>query len=376
MQPLNSTPFFSSSVYEATEKFCQACSASGGVIEKFEHALTDPNDKPLHTTVGWLGPRDAQTVLLIVSGTHGSEGWAGSAIQIDALQRGAFDSLPADTAVMMIHLINPWGCAWGRRENEDNADLFRDLIYYKPELYSDDSQFDKSLAEILALTEYSDEVRETSFAATCRLLETYSEAELTSIARMGQFRYPKLPYYNGGGISWSFKLYRDLTAKYLRQTKRVFCIDIHTGFGEYGDGILIPYYKPEGPDRAKYDYLQQTYGSDKLYVGGFDPNIPSHPRMPYEIASDFVPGLDMIATGLEFGTYDDWDTIEESIEVDKYMSYLFNFGDPKNPERPDFVQGYTIRSYPDKDDWREMVINRSRDVIDQTLAGLPNFPSP
>lgn len=365
---------FSRTVLEATEKFTEACQASSGVVELFEHPLTDPNEKPLHTTIGWLGPRDAQAVLLIVSGTHGNEGWAGSAIQIDALQRGAFGHLPPDTAVMMIHLINPWGCAWGRRENEDNADLFRDLIYYKPELFSDDSLFTDELAEILTLTDYSDDIHEKSMAATRQLLKKISDLELTNIARMGQFRYPKIPYYNGGGISWSFRLYKDLVANYLSQTKRVFCIDIHTAFGEYGDGILIPYYKPEGPDSAKYDYLQQTYGSDKLYVGGFNPSIPSHPRMPYEIACDFVPGLDMIATGLEFGTYGDWPTIEESVEVDKYMSYLFNVGDPKNPERPDYVQGYKSRCYPDNDEWRGMVIKRSREVIDQTLVGLACIP--
>ncbi|MDC1513856.1 M14 family metallopeptidase [Porticoccaceae bacterium] len=361
---------FSHSVIDATEKFTTGCTASGGTAEKFEHPLCDPTGEPLHTTVGWLGPRNAKNVLLIVSGTHGNEGWAGSAIQIDALQRGAFNHLPENTAVMMIHLINPWGCAWGRRENEDNADLFRDLVYYKPELYSGDSLFDEALAASLTLTEYSDEVREKSIAATGRLLEKYSETEITTIVRMGQFRYPTLPYYNGGGISWSFRLYRDLVASYLSQAKQVFCIDIHTAFGEYGDALLIPYYQPEGPDKAKFDYLTQIYGAEKIYVPGDDPNIPSHPRMPYEIATDFVAGLDMISVGLEFGTYGDWDTIEESIEVDKYMSYLFNFGDPKNPERPDWLEGYKSRCYPDKDDWREMVINGSRDIIDKTVAGL------
>jgi hypothetical protein len=113
----------------------------------------------------------------------------------------------------------------------------------------------------------------------------------------------------------------------------------------------------------------KTYGADKLYVGGFDPGIPSHPRMPYEIATDFIPGLEMIATGLEFGTYE-W---TDGINLIKYMNYLFTKGDPLNPERPDLVEQYNKLCYPDKDDWREMVITRSREVIDQTLEGISNW---
>lgn len=365
----NDSGIFHNQVDKANQRFKELAVNSGGNVEPFLHPLIDPNGTKIHTSVAWLGAKDAKTVLLIVSGTHGNEGWAGSAIQIDSLQRGVFNSLPDNTAVMMIHLINPWGCAWGRRENEDNADLFRDLIYYKPELYSTDIRFTDDLAAALSLTDYSPESRSHSETLTEDFIRTNGEAELINIMRAGQFRYPEAPCYNGGGISWSFRLYKDLVQRYLSQARQVFCIDIHTAFGEYGDGILIPYYKPDGPDKAKFDYLQKTYGSEKLYVGGFDPGIPSHPRMPYEIATDFVPGLEMIATGLEFGTYD-WD---DAINLIKYMNYLFTKGDPLNPERPDLVEQYNKLCYPDKDDWREMVITRGREVINQTLAGMANW---
>ena len=360
---------FHNQVDKANQRFKELTVDSGGNVEQFLHPLIDPNGTKIHTSVAWLGPKDAKTLLLIVSGTHGNEGWAGSAVQIDSLQRGVFNSLPDNTAVMMIHLINPWGCAWGRRENEDNADLFRDLIYYKPELYSNDTRFTDDLAAALSLTDYSPEGRAHSETLTDDFIRTNGEAELTNIMRAGQFRYPEAPCYNGGGISWSFRLFKDLVHRYLSQAKQVFCIDIHTAFGEYGDGILIPYYKPGGPDKAKFDYLQKTYGSEKLYVGGFDPSIPSHPRMPYEIATDFIPGLEMIATGLEFGTYD-WD---DGLNLIKYMNYLFTKGDPLNPERPDLVEQYNKLCYPDKNDWREMVIVRGREVIDQTLAGMASY---
>lgn len=358
--------FFSRTVFEATSKFASAAKNSCCEMEIFAHPALGPHGDELSTSVSWFGPREAKRVLLIVSGTHGAEGWAGSAIQIDSLQRGMVNCLPDDTALMMIHLINPWGCAWGRRENEDNADLFRDLIYYKPQLYSNDALFDDDIAEALTLKSYDASSRKKSDDSLARIIDKYGEAGLVNIMRAGQFRYPDAPSYNGGGISWSFRLYKKLVDQYLKNARTVFLIDIHTAFGDYGDGILIPYYSPDGPDNAKFKYLKNTYGSDKLYVGGFDPSIPSHPRMPYEIATDFVPGLDMVATGLEFGTYQ-WD---DGIHLVKYMNYLFTEGDPLNPERPDLVDQYNKLCYPDKDDWREMIISRSREALDQTLIAL------
>ncbi len=357
--------YFSYSVPEATEKFVASFNSAHGYVEKFGHPLKDPNGIQLCTALGWLGPRDAERVLLIVSGTHGNEGWAGSAVQIDSMQRGLFKKLPQNTAVMMIHLVNPCGCAWGRRENEDNADLFRDLIYYKPDLYSDDTRFTDEIASALTLSDYTDKDLKQSDQLTSKLLSELGDLGFQEVMRAGQFRYPQAPCYNGGGISWSFRLYKELAVRYLKNAKQVFCIDIHTAFGEYGDGILIPYYQPEGQDKVKLDYLRNTYGAEKLHVGGFDPAIPSHPRMPYEIAVDFLPGLDMVATGLEFGTYS-W----FGLNLIKYMNYLFTRGDPRNPKRPDLVDQYNKLCYPDKDDWREMVITRSRVVIDQTLVGM------
>lgn len=357
---------FSESVLQATERFESAVLASKGEHSKSLHPLSDPQGKPLHCSSGWWGPKDAERVLLMVSGTHGNEGWAGSAIQIDVIERGMLNLLPDNTAMLMIHLINPWGCAWRRRENEDNADLFRDLIYYKPELFSDDSRYTDEVAQALTLGDYTASARATSDVATQRFIDKYTELELVHIMRAGQFRYPKAPSYNGGGISWSFRLYKEWVARFLGSAKQVYCIDIHTGFGQYGEGILIPYYQPEGPESAKLAYLQKTYGTEHVFVGGFDPGIPSHPRMPYDIAMDFMPQLSMISTGLEFGTYD----LVDGINLIKYMNYLFTEGDPLQPERQDLVDQYNQLSYPDKDDWRGMVLVRAREVIEQTLMAM------
>lgn len=76
------------------------------------------------------GDPAAKRLLVALSGTHGVEGYYGSACQIKWLQELGKRSLPADVAVVMIHSINLWGMAWLRRVNEDNIDLNRNHLNF------------------------------------------------------------------------------------------------------------------------------------------------------------------------------------------------------------------------------------------------------
>ncbi len=44
-----------------------------------------PEGEQLVTDTAWIGPEDASRVLVLIGGTHGIEGFTGSAIQIDLL---------------------------------------------------------------------------------------------------------------------------------------------------------------------------------------------------------------------------------------------------------------------------------------------------
>ena len=100
---------FSRSYSEAREKFQEAVAAAGGRAESFKHPCFGPGGEELAADAAWFGPSDASRVLVLISGTHGVEGYCGSGAQIDWLRREEFKLLPADTGVLMIHAINPTG---------------------------------------------------------------------------------------------------------------------------------------------------------------------------------------------------------------------------------------------------------------------------
>ena len=108
--------FFADDYQSARSKFLTVCT------ERKYRMKTYKNDRAckdrsleLTTNVARIGPDDAANVLVLISGTHGVEGFCGSACQSAAVCLGLFDDLPAHSAVILIHAINPFGFAFFRR---------------------------------------------------------------------------------------------------------------------------------------------------------------------------------------------------------------------------------------------------------------------
>jgi hypothetical protein len=106
---MNSADSFSADYAEARAKFREAAQAAGGAIEALTHPEPGRQGETLTTDVAWFGPRSAERVLVMISATHGVEGFCGSGAQVDWLKRGEAGRLPSSLGVLMIHAINPHG---------------------------------------------------------------------------------------------------------------------------------------------------------------------------------------------------------------------------------------------------------------------------
>ena len=85
-------------------------SFSGDKTHRFyplQDMLESKEEAVLGTDTIWLGPLDAKQVLVFISGTHGVEGYCGSAIQQFLLSQISSSFIPQDTAILMIHSLNP-----------------------------------------------------------------------------------------------------------------------------------------------------------------------------------------------------------------------------------------------------------------------------
>src|SRR5580658_5800800 len=76
--------------------------------------------------------KDPQGLLLHLCGVHGAEGYVGSLIQQELLQKpeSIHRFLELGWSVLFVHAVNPFGMSWCRRVNEKNIDLNRNGIRF------------------------------------------------------------------------------------------------------------------------------------------------------------------------------------------------------------------------------------------------------
>ena len=120
--------YFSSSYAEARAKFVDA--ARNGGAEVASYRLPDylgPAGENLAVEVACMRVASARNLLLVISGTHGVEGFAGSGCQVGFFDDQLYESLPPHAGAIVIHALNPYGFAWLRRVNENNVDLNRNF---------------------------------------------------------------------------------------------------------------------------------------------------------------------------------------------------------------------------------------------------------
>ena len=125
---IKETECFSANYGEARKKFLEASRAAGAQLESFRNPNKGPDGETLYTDVSILGSSDADTILVLGSGTHGVEAFTGSAIQTCLLLDGLGSTLKPGMSIVLIHAINPYGFAHLRRFNEDNVDLNRNFV--------------------------------------------------------------------------------------------------------------------------------------------------------------------------------------------------------------------------------------------------------
>src|SRR3546814_1758659 len=78
---------YSSTYAEAREKFLALASSRGApVISRVHPTARGAQDEELAIDIAVFGDPDAEKTLFLVSGTHGQEGFYGSALQIEYLR--------------------------------------------------------------------------------------------------------------------------------------------------------------------------------------------------------------------------------------------------------------------------------------------------
>ncbi len=187
--------------------------SQGARLRHYGNDARGPEGERLVTDAAWLGPDEAERVLLTVSGTHGAEGLCGSALQTGSFRAGLARALPPGTALLAVHAINPYGFAWTRRVTEENVDLNRNFVAFDRTLPRNDGYVE--LAEALCPAEWSDAARQATGAHLAEYGRRHGAAALQQAVTGGQYSHPDGIFYGGAAPSWSHRTLLRIVAEYL-----------------------------------------------------------------------------------------------------------------------------------------------------------------
>lgn len=231
---MNFETFFSPDYATARERFRAAARAAGAELDALALGARGPRDEPLTIDIARLGEREPRRVLLHSSGLHGVEAFAGSAAQLAALAHAPVP--PHDGALVLVHVLNPYGMAWLRRANERNVDLNRNFLTHgepwagAPPLYP-------GLDPLLnpASPPRADRFRLRIGAAALR----HGIRAITQAVAGGQYEFPRGVFFGGKSLETGPALYLDWLRRQLGRCAYLFAIDMHTGLGRRGAETLI-----------------------------------------------------------------------------------------------------------------------------------------
>jgi hypothetical protein len=353
--------FFAGRYAEARDKFRAAAAAANAETIAFVNPSRGPAGEELVTDTAWLGPRGATQVFVSVSGTHGAEGFCGSAVQVGWLQSGLARKLPPQTGWLAVHAINPYGFAWLRRVNEDNIDLNRNHVAHD-DAYPENLGYER-LKHAICPAEWTAE----ALARADAELQDYGRRQgamaLQAAISSGQYGHAEGVFYGGRAPAWSNRTLATLLARFASDARRVAVVDLHTGLGPFGVGEIINNH-PAGT--AGFARVRDWYGTEATSAeDGTSTSAPVTGDTTVGVERA-LPGAELTAITLEYGTR----PLEEVLRAVRADNWLHLHGDLASALGREIKTMMREAFYPATPDWQRMVFERAVEVHGRALARL------
>lgn len=350
-----------------------ATSRSGLLFTERLPGQSGRHGEPLSMDAIRIGTHSPQRLLLVLSGVHGFEGPAGSAVQATVLRKGL--DLPDDTAAVFVHAVNPYGYSHWSRSTEENVDLNRSFVdrskplpvnpgyrdfhpYFCPERM-DNAAMDRARSFIEAY-----EVK-------------YGADKASSAIGAGQYEFPDGLYYGGQKRPWAVNaLLKLIDATVSRERlKNVALVDLHTGRGDFGEPFFLNF---DSPGTQEFEQAAMWWGTDALlskdelgskYQDTGPP--PRHGLVLRGLRHHLAPAT-LAGCVVEFGTYDLW-TMYRAELADRWVRF-------RSQDYPEVAEGLRLEAFrafnPEDDAWRRSVLSVGPQIVFDAVRGLSRWPVP
>lgn len=323
-----------------------------------------PEKEDLAVDVGWVGDLQAECVLVLISGTHGPEGFCGSGIQMDWLALLKDSCLPSNVALLFIHALNPYGFAWDRRVTQEGCDLNRNFVDFVAGAPGNPG-YDELRAHLVPPT-LEGASFETAREAIRQFKSANGERAFQIARKAGQYTDPNGMFFGGFERAWSARTLDLIAREYaLVGRKFVAVIDVHTGLGPYGYGELQSEHIAASQSQAIADRM---FGPSVTSADlGTSASIPIHGSLQLYWEHLLGDGRYLYLC-LEYGTFDT-EAAQRVLLADQWL-HVHGGGDRKGDFGREVRARMRAHFCPDDPCWKEAVLFRARQVLREGLSGV------
>jgi hypothetical protein len=336
------TDFFSPDYPTARARFRSAAKAAGATLHSLPLDATGPAREDLTIDIAWLGNVDARRIVLHSSGLHGVEAFAGSAIQLALLDEPP--SMGPDCALILVHVLNPYGMAWQRRANENNVDLNRNFLG-EGEAWSGAPEVYRRIDHVLNPTTLPS--RDFFYLRALWQTLRHGFRPLKQAIAHGQYEFPQGLFFGGRELQQGPRQYLKWLKQHLHSAYYVFALDVHTGLGRWGHDTLLLEASCGATAKSR---LRSALGRELV-------DVTRDANVAYEIRGGMGPMLTRVLPGIavdfvlqEIGTYPPLVVFHALREENRWHHY--GNGELKHPAKMRLLE----RLCPAAPQWRAQAL--------------------
>ena len=357
---------YSASYTSARGKFLAAAEESKGALRSFVHPdKTTPDGQPLAIDVARFGDPKAARQALFVSGTHGQEGFSGSAVQIGWMRSGGPLRLPKDLGVVLVHGLNPYGFAHFTRTTENNVDLNRNFIDRSAGAAPANPRYE-TLHEDLKIRDWTDEENARVDRAMAAFTEAHGRDALFDTLARGQYRHPDGLIFGGSDREWSNATLETVVKEMLTDAEKVAFIDWHTGIGDYGKPFFLCFNEAGGPLFARACDWWGKENVDGVRPHGME--RPNYTGLVFQGVQRFLGNRQMCGAVIEFGTRGLG--MRRVLRLDQWLRRQTGL----DPDARATLQADMMDAFcPFDGQWRKDTLDSGLKLTDQALSGLAGW---
>ena len=348
--------YFSPDYVTARARFRQAVDRAGAHVTPLALTARGPAGEDLTIDIAWFGAERPTRAFVHSSGVHGVEAFAGSAIQLQWLEEG-LPAIPEDAAIMLAHVINPYGMAWLRRFNEHNVDLNRNFLG-PDEAYAGAPDGYAALDSFLNPS--SPPSLDLFYLQAGWLVLRVGLPALRQAIAGGQYVNPKGLFFGGAALEEGPDRLQRYVQDRLADVRHLMVVDVHTGLGPFGVDTLLVHAADEGD--PLFLKMQETFGDR---VSSMDPDRGPAYRIQGSYDTMFsraLPQADVHHVAQEFGTSSAVQVVKALRAENRWHHY--GGGGIDHPTKRDLKEAFI----PEDESWRQTALERGRIVIRQALG--------